>query len=185
MKKNAKSIDEGMTEAANALEQMLSGTAPEPKETSFSKDERMAKLASEGKLRPGAKKWPKEKLFKAVDGIFAWFLRNPDRFTIIEYFSDPDTEKEVGYKQIKNAIRYREDLREYWDTLTEMLAARIASMALRGAIDPTFSKYYLSSRFKGWQEQSRVTSDVTVTTKVIDFHWKDAVEPPGETDDSE
>lgn len=185
MKKNAKSIDEGMTEAANALEQMLSGTAPEPKETSFSKDERMAKLASEGKLRPGSKKFPKEKLFKAVDGIFAWFLRNPDRFQLIQYFADPDEQKEVGYKQLKNAIRYREDLREYWEQLMEMLAARVADCAMRGVIDPTFSKYYLSSRFKGWQEQSRVTSDVTVTTKVIDFKFRDAVEPPGEPDDSE
>lgn len=185
MKKNAKSIDEGMDEAANALEQMLSGTAPEPKETSFSKDERMAKLASEGKLRPNRKKWPKEKLFAVIDDMAAWFLRHPDRFTMVEYFSDPDTQKDVSYAQLRNAMRYREDLREYHESLMEMLAARIASMALRGAIDAQFSKYYLSSRFAGWAEKSRVTSDVTVTTKVVDFKWNDAVEPPGDADDSE
>ena len=185
MKKNTKSIDEGMDEAANALDQMLSGTAPEPVETFASKAERMAVLASEGKMRPGSRKWPKEKLFKVVDCMFAWFIRNPDKFQLIEYFADPDTQKDVSYKQMKNAIRYREDLAEYWDQLMEFIAARVAGMALRGAVDPTFSKYYLSSRFKDWAERSRVTADVNVTTKVIDFHWRDAEEPQADPDEKE
>jgi hypothetical protein len=185
MKKNTKSIDEGMDEAANALDQMLSGTAPVPTETPQSKAERMAVLASEGKMRPGSRKWPKEKLFNVVDDITSWFLRNPDKFQVIEYFADPDTQKDVSYKQMKNAIRYREDLAEYWDQLMEFIAARVAGMALRGAVDPTFSKYYLSSRFKGWQEQSRVTADVNVTTKVIDFQWKSIDEPQDANDEKD
>jgi hypothetical protein len=185
MKKNTKSIDEGMDEAANALDQMLSGTAPVPTETPQSKAERMAVLASEGKMRPGSRKWPKEKLFNVVDDITSWFLRNPDKFQVIEYFADPDTQKDVSYKQMKNAIRYREDLAEYWDQLMEFIAARVAGMALRGAVDPTFSKYYLSSRFRGWQEQSRVTADVNVTTKVVEFKWRDAEEPQDATDEKE
>lgn len=185
MKKNTKSIDEGMDEAANALDQLLSGTAPVPTETPQSKAERMAVLASDGKMRPGSRKWPKEKLFKVVDDITSWFLRNPDKFQVIEYFADPDTPKDVSYKQMKNAIRYREDLAEYWDQLMEFIAARVAGMALRGAVDPTFSKYYLSSRFKGWQEQSRVTADVNVTTKVVDFQWKSIDEPQDATDEKD
>jgi hypothetical protein len=185
MKKNTKSIDEGMDEAANALDQMLSGTAPVPTETPQSKAERMAVLASEGKMRPGSRKWPKEKLFNVVDDITSWFLRNPDKFQVIEYFADPDTQKDVSYKQMKNAIRYREDLAEYWDQLMEFIAARVAGMALRGAVDPTFSKYYLSSRFRGWQEQSRVTADVNVTTKVVEFKWKSIDEPQDGNDENE
>lgn len=185
MKKNAKSIDEGMTEAANALEQMLSGTAPEPVETPQSKAERMAVLASEGKLRPNRKKWPKEKLFAVIDDMAAWFLRHPDRFTMVEYFSDPDTQKDVSYAQLRNAMRYREDLREYHESLMEMLAARIASMALRGAIDAQFSKYYLSSRFSGWTEKTRVSADLNVTTKVVDFQWKSIDEPQDANDEKE
>lgn len=185
MKKNTKSIDEGMDEAANALDQLLSGTAPVPTETPQSKAERMAVLASEGKLRPSRKKWPKEKLFEVIDDMAAWFLRHPDRFTMVEYFSDPDTQKQVSYTQLRNAMRYREDLREYHESLMEMLAARIASMALRGAVDPTFSKYYLSSRFSGWAERSRVTADVNVTTKVVEFKWKSIDEPQDGNDEKE
>lgn len=185
MKKNTKSIDEGMDEAANALDQMLSGTAPVPTETPQSKAERMAVLAEAGKMRGGSKKWNKEKLFNVVDCMFAWFIRNPDKFQLIEYFADPDTQKEISYKQMKNAIRYREDLAEYWDQLMEFIAARVAGMALRGAVDPTFSKYYLSSRFAGWREQSRVTADVNVTTKVVEFKWRDSEEPQDATDEKE
>ena len=174
-------MDEEMNKAlekANVPEKPLT-------ETLESRFERMAVLASEGKMRPGVKKFPKEKLFKVVDDMLAWFIRNQDQFMVINYFADPDTQKEVSYKQLKNAMRYRDDLRDYYDSLMEMLASRVAGLALMGGVDPTFSKYYLSSRFKGWQEQSRVSTEVNVTTRVIDFKWRDTPESQGDLDDSE
>lgn len=141
------------------------------------------RCVNSGELRQKVRHRSKAEVFSFLDKMYIYFLTNPDKVMLIEYWMDPHTDKSFTQTQLRTSTKTRTECREYYDQLSEMLATRIAKLALVELFNPTFAKYLLGARHKGWQEVNRVSSEVEITQRVIDFKWRQLGDMP--TQDAE
>jgi len=116
----------------------------------------------------GNLKYTEEVIINFLDGMFQWFLTNPDKIFMEEYYMDPGTDKSIPYGSLKKTYGRHESCDEIRAAIKKVLEIRLAKAALSGVYKENFTKFLFINNF-GYKE--KVEQDVILSSKEVKFDF--------------
>lgn len=150
------------------VDEELNETRPGQLARNKKNSEIIQKKIAAGTFVSGNLKYTEEKLINFLDNMFQWFLNNPDKIFMEEYYMDPETDKSIPYGSLKKTYGRHESCDEIRAAIKKVLEIRLARAALTGKFKENFTKFLLINNF-GYKE--KVEQDVILSSKEVKFDF--------------
>ncbi len=150
------------------VDEELKETRPGQLARNKKNSEIIQKKIAAGTFISGNLKYTEEIIVNFLDNMFQWFLNNPDKIFMEEYYMDPETDKSIPYGSLKKTYGRHESCDEIRAAIKKVLEIRLARAALTGKFKENFTKFLFINNF-GYKE--KVEQDVILSSKETVFNF--------------